>query len=121
MSEQPRQRGPSPEAQAEARQRYERGESLSAIAKSLGVSRAALKRVSDRESWSVTLPTYFQGVQKQTADLAKRRAVARTRCEAGEELATVAKALKLNPVALRRVARRERWVAPQVVCFDEAA
>jgi DNA invertase Pin-like site-specific DNA recombinase len=121
MSEQTRRRDPSPESQAEARRRYEDGEALTAIERSLGVSRATLKRISDRDGWSVTLPTCFLGVRKQTADLLKRRAVARTRYEAGEDLNTVAQALKLNAVALKRVARRERWSASQVVCFDEVA
>jgi uncharacterized protein YjcR len=121
MSEQRGRCGPSPEAQAEAQRRFEDGEALTIIAKSLGVSRATLKRISEREAWRVTLPTCFQGVRKQTADLLKRRAVARTRYESGENLNTVAQALKLNPVALRRAARIERWSSPLVVCFDEAA
>jgi uncharacterized protein YjcR len=119
--ENPRKRALSPQKRAQAKRRYGEGESISTIAKELDINRATLKRIADRENWPVPLDRYFKGVQKQNEELAKRRAVARTRYEGGEDLNTVAEALALNPNALRRIARVERWSAPLPVCIDEAA
>jgi hypothetical protein len=44
----------SPEARAEARQRYESGEPIAVIARTLGTHRMTLQRLREREEWTVT-------------------------------------------------------------------
>jgi hypothetical protein len=74
----------SPEARAEARQRYERGEPLQAIARSLGVDRKVLRRLREREGWAVPVSVpdvgqFSSAVQRRTQaeviSLAARRGV----------------------------------------------
>jgi hypothetical protein len=74
----------SPEAQSEARARYERGETLSAIAASIGIDRKVLRRLRNRQGWSVPVSvpnvgqlssTVQRRTQAEVISLAARRGV----------------------------------------------
>lgn len=79
-------RGPTEEARAEARRLYESGETLLGISKVMGIHRATLRNLRDKECWivhpvvhvdNVSQKAVQQRTQSQVIDIATRKAVER--------------------------------------------
>jgi hypothetical protein len=73
-----------PEAVAEARARFERGEPLNRIAKSMGTHNTTLRRLRDAQEWTVQVPvqdvahfdsTIQRRTQAEVIELAARRGI----------------------------------------------
>lgn len=111
---QPKLRSPiDPARRAEARRIFEETGNISAVARGTGISRETIRSWIARESWRISTAVYFKDVQRRNAALARKRVIARKRYEEGIPIDRIATTMKLNPVTLRRIAKRDQWMAPQ--------